>query len=302
MSQEAALQQETEYGGNSMVAPLRRVAMARPGSALIGADPEAWHYSEAFDPSKVGANHDDLVAIIAAAGVSIEWLDDKLITDAGLADAVFSYDPSFMTDAGAILLNMGKDLRKPERAVHEALYASLDIPVIGSIEGDATVEGGDCFWIDSSTLAVGRGFRTNQAGIDQLQAILSPAGVDVLAYDLPYGDGPAACLHLLSVISPLAETMALVFAPLLPTALFETLIARGYTLIEAPKDEFERSNGLCLNVLALSPGHCVTIGGFDETARRIRAAGVKLETFDGSALCLPCEGGPTCLTRPLLRR
>ncbi len=300
--QGATVQDEADYGGNSMVAPLRRVAMARPGGALTGADPEAWHYSESFDPGRVGPNHDELVAIIAAAGASIEWLDDSLIAEAGLADAVFAYDPSFITDAGAILLNMGKDLRKPERAVHEALYASLNIPVIGSIDGDATVEGGDCFWIDSSTLAVGRGFRTNQAGIDQLQAILTPVGVDVLAYDLPYGDGPAACLHLLSVISPLDDHMALVFAPLLPTALHQTLVKHGYTLIEAPKDEFDRSNGLCLNVLALSPGHCVTIGGFDETARRIRAAGVKLETFDGSALCIPCEGGPTCLTRPLLRR
>ena len=63
---------------------------------------------------------------------------------------------------------MGKALRRPEPALHEAAYARMGIPILGRIEAPGTVEGGDCVWVDAQTLAIGRGVRTNQAGIQQL--------------------------------------------------------------------------------------------------------------------------------------
>lgn len=289
------------YGGNSNVDRLALVAMSAPSQALENADAETWHYGAEFDPSSVAANHRGLVEIIEAAGAEVVWTDATLVDQGELADAIFAYDPSLMTDQGAIVLRMGKGLRQPEAALHRELYERLDITVIGSIEAPGTVEGGDCFWIDSDTLAVGRGFRTNQAGIDQLSAILLAQGVEVLAYDLPYFHGPQACLHLMSLVSPIARDKALVYMPLLPTALYQDMTSRGIELVAAPEDEFATSNGLSLNVLALAPDDVVMIAGFGATAQALEKTGTRVQTFDGSALCLPCEGGPTCLTRPLRR-
>lgn len=281
-----------------MTAPIRRVVMRRPADCMPGADPARWHYGPSFDPERAEAEHGAFARLLAAAGAEILWLGDG--PDA-LADSVFTHDPSLVTDAGAVLLNMGKPLRAPEPALHRRLYQRLGIPVLDALEGGATVEGGDCLWIDRRTLAVGRGARTNAAGIARLAAILDPLGVEVLGFDLPWGQGPAACLHLMSLISPLAEDLALVHLPLMPHALVELLAARGVGLVEGCPQEFAASAGLSLNVLATAPGEAIAIEGYPRTCAAMDAAGVRVATFAAGALCLPCEGGPTCLTRPVWR-
>jgi dimethylargininase len=173
--------------------------------------------------------------------------------------------------------------------------------VLGRIVAPGTFEGGDSFWLDNTTLAVGRGFRTNHSGIDQMAAILRPAGVTLEVYDLPYHLGPEACLHLMSVVSSLDSDLALVHTPLLPTALYQRMIEMGYTLLEAPAAEFDASLGLNLNVLAVAPRRVIAVDGFPGTLQLMRDSGCEVQTFTADELCIPCEGGPTCLTRPILR-
>ena len=202
--------------------------------------------------------------------------------------------------SGAVVLRPGKDLRLPEADLHRAFYDGW-MPIIGRIEAPGVVEGGDLCWLDPSTLAAGRGFRTNQSGIDQLVSILGPQGITVEVFDLPYHDGPEACLHLLSVVSPLDVDLALVHPPLIPTALYQRMLDLGYELLHGPSDEFEASSGLSLNVLTVAPRRCIAVDGFPATVELMRSAGCHVEVFGADELCIPCEGGPTCLTRPLLR-
>lgn len=286
------------YGAQDRTKPLARVMMRAPGPALAAADPALWHYGPQFDAQKAADQHAGLAAIVAASGAQVHWLE---AADDGLADAMFVQDPSFVTHAGAVVLNMGKALRKPEADVHVAAYQALGVPVIGQLSGPATVESGDCIWLDPQTLVIGRSARSNQAGIDALAAILAPHGIAVRAYDLPWWTGPEACLHLMSLISPLAPKIALIHAPLLPYALWDELRARGWTLLHAPADEFHDSNGLSLNVLMLSPLDVVMVAGFPKTRALMEAHGCRVQVFEGDALCIACEGGPTCLTRPILR-
>lgn len=290
------------FGVDSMAGPLRRVGMRRPG-AILTADHERWHYAGPIDAEAMTAQYQAFVDLVEADGAEIVWLPEAGPDGAAddLADSVFTYDPSFVIPAGAVVLRPGKPLRLGEVELHERFYADTGVPIVGRIEAPGMVEGGDCFWIDPTTLAVGRGFRTNQDGIDQLSAILAPHGITVEAYDLPYHRGPEACLHLLSVISPLDADLALVHAPLFPTALWQRLVETGWKLLVAPADEFEASAGLNLNVLATGPRQVIAIEGFPGTQALMTEAGCRVVTFDASALCLPCEGGPTCLTRPLLR-
>ncbi|CAN7278147.1 dimethylarginine dimethylaminohydrolase family protein [Mesorhizobium sp. LjNodule214] len=282
-----------------MAGQLERVLMRSAASAMRRARASEWHYGPGFDPQKAAAQHEALTRLVSASGAEIEWLTDA---DDGLADSVFTHDPSLMTDHGAIILAMGKALRVGEPALHEAAYSRMGIPVLGRIESPGQVEGGDCVWVDRTTLAVGRGLRTNQDGIQQLANLLSPKGIHVYGFDLPLWHGEEACLHLMSVISPLADYLALVYAPLLPAAFYQMLRGRGIRLVEGDAEEFFASNGLSLNVLPTAPRQVIAVAGFPKTAAAMQAAGCTVSTFEADALCIACEGGPTCLTRPVLRQ
>ncbi|VVT22611.1 N-dimethylarginine dimethylaminohydrolase [Hoeflea sp. EC-HK425] len=286
------------YGSQSMTPPLKRVIMRAPGDSLRQAKAEDWHYGPGFDGNRAIEQFGIFAGLVSASGTEIIWIEDS---GDGLADAMFTHDPSLVTDKGAVILRMGKPGRMAEPDLHEAAYKAAGIPILGRIEAPGSVEGGDCVWVDATTLAVGRGVRTNQAGIEQLGEILAPLGVSVLGFDLPLGNGADACLHLMSVVSPLAEKLALVYAPMLPVAFWQLLKDRGYTLVEAPDDEFAASNGLNLNVLALTPGEVIMVDGFPKTRVLMEQAGCKVTSFNADALCIPCEGGPTCLTRPVWR-
>ncbi len=292
------VQPTRSFGSQSMAAPLKRVLMRSADSAMRGAKAAEWHYGPQFDPQRAALQHRKFTGLVEASGASIDWLTEE---DDGLADSVFTHDPSLMTDFGAIILSMGKPLRKSEPSLHEAAYERLGIPVLGRIEAPGTVEGGDCVWIDTKTLVIGRGVRTNQEGIRQMAELLAPKGIDVHGFDLPLWQGEEACLHLMSVISPLADNLALVYSPLLPAAFYQMLKSRGIRLVEGDAREFHESNGLSLNVLPTAPREVIAVAGFPKTLAAMEAAGCTVITFEADALCIACEGGPTCLTRPTLR-
>ncbi|AID34039.2 amidinotransferase [Mesorhizobium sp. SEMIA 3007] len=287
------------FGSQSMAAPLRRVLMRSAANAMRDADRAAWHYGPGFNPAKAASQHAALAELVAASGAEIEWIEDKAD---GLSDSVFTHDPSLMTNRGALILSMGKPLRAREPSLHEETYRRLGIPILGRVEAPGQVEGGDCVWLDARTLVIGRGVRSNQEGIQQISNLLTPLGVSVYGFDLPLWQGEEACLHLMSVISPLADDLALVYSPLLPAPFYQMLKARGIRLVEGDAEEFAASNGLSLNVLPTNPLQVIAVAGFPKTKAAMEAAGCTVEIFEADALCIACEGGPTCLTRPILRQ
>ena len=289
---------KVEFGVSSMTSRLKTVGMLKPMESLRTADPDRWHYGRSFDPTKIDSNYSSFTKTLANLDVDILWMTPE---NNEIADSIFTYDASFMTQKGAILLSPGKQLRKGEEKIHEAFYKNNNIPIIGKTYGLAMAEGGDMFWLDEETLVIGKGFRTNQIGVEQIKRILIPFNVEVVSFDLPFFKGPKACLHMMSLISVVDEKKALAYVSLLPIGLVQLLEEKGYDLIEAPEDEFISSEGLNINVLTIKPGICVMISGFAKTKEALEKSGVIVHTFDGSSLCIGCEGGPTCLTRPILR-
>ncbi len=287
------------FGVSSMTATLRRVAVHPPSASLLQADPLKWHYGPEFDPAKVTTEHEKFVGILKSVGTEVVTIAQD---DRGIADAVFTYDASLVTPAGAVLMAPGKTLRYGEQSVHKEFYDAQGIPVVGEVSGTARAEAGDTLWVDDTCLAVGRGFRTNPAGVTQLTGIMAGQGIEVHAFDMPVYGGSAACLHLMSLISLVDTRKALVVQELLPVAFYELLLAHGYTLIAAPFDEFKSTGTLSTNVLALAPGHCVMLDDIPQTRKALEDAGIRVDVFSGASLCIGCEGGPTCMTRPLLRR
>ena len=214
-----------------------------------------------------------------------------------MPDACFVYDPAFVVPNGVVELRSAKVVRAGEPPLLTAELAALGVPVVGRLTAPATADGGDMCWLDESTLAVGRGYRTNQAAIDQLRAVLAPTGVSVESFDMPHDNGPEFCLHLMSVISPVRDDLAVVYERLAPVALLQALSARGIETIPVCDDDYET---LGCNVLAVAPGVVVLADGNETTAAALRHHGVEVHTYQASEINKG-EGGPTCLTRPIHR-
>jgi dimethylargininase len=284
------------YGAQSMVAPLRRVVMRRPGEAMAAADPGRWHYASAIDLEAARAAHDAFADALRDWDVEVLYHEEPL---PGHSDSVFVFDPALVTDAGAVLLRMGKELRRGEEEPLGRTLQACGVPLHGRLEGEACCEGGDTMWLDHDTLAVGRGFRSNAEGVSQLRGLLGPLGITVLDYDLPYFTGPDACLHLLSLISPVDVDLAVAYPPLMPTAFWEELRRRGVRLLEVPEDEFLGTQAT--NVLTVAPRRCIMLDGSPVTRQLLEEADCEVVTFPGEPLSFKAEGGPTCLTRPVLR-
>ena len=214
----------SSYGGHSAVAPLRRVLVRRPDTAFGGADPAVWHYTSRPDLAAARREHDALVERLREAGAEVV---EHAAPQPERADAIFVFDPVLITDRGAVLLRMGKALRRGEEAAMGRRLQEVGVPILGVLQGEATAEGGDLLWLDRRTLAAGQGFRTNAEGLRQLQEILRPLDVEVVPVELPYFGGPEACLHLLSLLSLLDVDLAVAYPPLLPVPFWRRLRERG---------------------------------------------------------------------------
>src|SRR5262245_54081082 len=211
-------------------------------------------------------------------------------------DAIYTYDPVLMTDAGAILLRPGKVGRRGEPALASADLGAAGVPVIAALDEPALAEGGDLTWLDPTTLLAGVGYRTNPAGVEALRGLLP--GVTVVAFDLPYLAGPSACTHLLSFLSFLDVDLAVASLPHLPVRLVELLRDRDVGIVEVPDEEFDSMGP---NVLALAPRVALALDGNPITRRRLEHAGVEVRTYVGDEISRKGDGGPTCLTKPLER-
>jgi N-dimethylarginine dimethylaminohydrolase len=279
------------FGTNDMVSPLRTVLVRTP--TTVGDFVGAAQWREP-DRDLLVSQHAEFVALLESLGSKV------LVADArdGLVDAVYTHDPCVMTPHGAILLRMRKPVRSPEPDLMRTDFERFGVPVLGELTEPAFSDGGDKVWLDERTLLVGRGYRTNAAAVEQFRALLAPHGVDVIDFDLPHYQGPQAVLHLMSVLSPIAHDLAVVFEPLAPVALIELLDERGIARITVDEDEMLTQGA---NILAVAPGEVVLAAGNDKVRAKLDAAGVKVHEFAGTEVAVKGDGGPTCLTQPLWR-
>jgi len=213
-------------------------------------------------------------------------------------DSIYCRDASIATDYGMIICNMGKGGRINEPQSHLEIYKTNNIPILGIIEAPGTLEGGDVAWLDETTLAVGHTYRTNPEGIKQLENLLEPKGIDVIVAELPHYKGKSDVFHLMSILSPIDKDLAVVYSPLMPIKFRNELLDRDFKLIEIPDKEFE---SMGCNVLAVAPRQCLMVDGNPKTRELLEQAGCQVTTYKGNDISVKGGGGPTCLTRPMLR-
>jgi N-dimethylarginine dimethylaminohydrolase len=278
------------FGVRSMIAPLRRVVLRAPATS---GDFATAGWSRDPDAELIRRQHDDFAAALRGLGVQV----DVLGASDGAVDAVFTYDPVFVTGRGMITLNQIKPARVAEPATLAGDLGGLGIEDVGALTGNAHADGGDLMWLDEDTLALGRGYRTNAAAHEQLTRMLAAEGVQTVSFDLPHAGGRDEVLHLMSVVSLVREDLAVVYEPLAPVPLLEALEQRGVRWIAVSDEEYEL---LGSNVLAVRPGQVVIFTGAPDVVAALRAAGVEVTVVEAGEIALG-TGGPTCLTRPVLR-
>lgn len=278
------------FGVRSMSAQLRRVLVRRP--ALTGDFAGAnWRVP---DQGRLAAQHEAFCALLAELGCEV------VVADAAddLVDATYVRDPALVTGRGAILFQMAKPVRVSEPDLLGAEFEAAGVPVVGRLTGSARADGGDFIWLDDRTVVAGRSYRTNPAGHRQIAAILAAEGGRLISVDLPHDQGPAYVLHLMSLISPLADDLALVYPPLAPVSLMEMLAEREITVVPVSAREYQT---MACNVLAIRPRVVVMVDGNPVTRAALEAQGCEVHCYDGTEISIKGDGGPTCLTAPLWR-
>ncbi len=288
------------FNGHSMTGELRRVLVCPPENAgwNDSAKTSVWRelgFQHAPNFTVAKQQHSVLCDLLGQSGAEVLSLP---VDASSTLDAVYAHDASFATDHGLLLMNPGKKNRVGEARTHGDICGSLGIPTFNEVTNPGTSEAGDVVWLDHQTLLIGNGYRTNREGITQIRHWFATREVEVLSAPLPYGTGPAACLHLMSLMSMLNERTILVDLPGMAVETVELLKARDFRLIEI--DYAERETLAC-NVLALGKNRLIALQENSKTNQRLREAGFDVLDFAGSELCINGGGGPTCLTRPLMR-
>jgi N-dimethylarginine dimethylaminohydrolase len=288
-----------DFGSFNNWGSLRKVAIRDAATAFEGDDKidAEWrdlNYHSRPDIKLATSEYARFEELLRASGAELI----KLPAAEGLTlDSIYTHDALVVTPRGLVKPRMGKPQRRREAEVNGAALERLGFPIAGEITGSGKLEGGDLVWIDRHTLIAGIGYRTNLEGINQL-ANLAGDDVEIVSFDMPHYKGTSDVFHLMSCLSPLDHDLAVVYLPLMAARQVEFLAARGIRFVEVPDEEF---GSMGCNVLALGPRHALMVEGNPVTEQRMREAGVRVEVYKGYEISRKGEGGPTCMTRPLVR-
>ncbi len=289
-----------EYGCQSMIGKIGAVLIKRPEAAFVSQEnlEATWEEYKFFgcpDYKAVLEEYDEFESFLKKHIEQIHYLPYDART--GL-DSIYTHDPLKITKNGAIYFPMGKKVRGQEFLATKAYLESIGIPTLGEIKAPGKMEGGDVLWIDEKTVAIGRGYRTNEEGIRQFKELTKDIIEEYIIVPMPHGEGEDCCLHLMSLISFVDTDKAVVYSKYMPVFFREYLIDKGFQLIECSDKEYDY---LGSNLLALEPGKCILIKGCEEIKKKLEQVGVTIYTYEGAELSYRGTGGPTCLTCPLVR-
>ena len=284
-----------------MVDPIKKILLKHPSNAFlnqrnINKQYLDLNYLAAPNFNSAISDYEIFVDLLKSFDIEIFYLPEDKSTS---LDSIYTHDPCVVSNKGVVICNMGKKARKPEIDSMKKFFHSIEVPILGKIQSPGTLEGGDVVWINEKTIAIGEGYRTNKEGIEQLKLLLSDQVETVITVSIPHWNGPDDCLHLMSNLSPIDHDLYLVYSRLLPVSFIKYLLDQNIELIDVPDDEYE---SMGCNVLAIAPRKVIMISGNPKTKQLLENKGVEIHTYDGSEISIKGAGGPTCLTRPFLRR
>ena len=276
----------------SSVLPIQSVWLRPPGNPSVLALQEAgWNLPVSIEDLQHEFNR--YHQLLCSLGIEV-----TLVPSSNNPDAIYLYDVLLSTPWGFVILQSQKKNRRQESEDLSLFIKKHHLPILGRIQGEGYIDGGDLFWMTPQCLAMGLSWRSNMEGAKQLRTLLAPYNIHVQTYDLPNLYGKSVCLHLMSLVSPILPNLALVCQHALPIRLQQDLENLGYTLLPVHPEEWD---SLGSNVLSLGNHRVISLAGNPKTTQQLRQNAIEVLEFHAPNLCLAGTGGPTCLTMVYIR-
>jgi N-dimethylarginine dimethylaminohydrolase len=304
-----------KWGAQSEIGELEEVLLQHPGSEVAPPEEDLnWYqFRVKGDPKKLRDEHDQLVELLKGEGVRVhfieptrEWLMKEPFGAQHPRMAGGTRDPGFVVNGGAIIGRMSLPYRRGEEYWWMRTVVSVGCPILYTVRGNGTFEGGNVVWLDPTHVCIGKSARTNQEGIDQVAKILGtldPPVEEIRVVPIPGWlnnlEWPAGGFaHLDCVFGYVDDGLALVYPPGLPYDFIEYLRSKNVNMIEIPSSE---AKDVPSNIVALGPGKIIMIAGFHQTQKMLEKEGVEVITIPFTEFAIH-GGGPHCATGPMIRR
>lgn len=291
------------WGSSDEVGRLRMVLVRDPGDSLgriaeghwdadAGAlvDPQGrWYWTREAppEPERMTEQHRGLVAALEREGVEVAVAGSL---GPAFPKSVYVRDPLVTVPGGAIINRMGVRMRRGEEAAITSEVARLGMPILATLIGTATAEGGSFIKLRDGVAAFGTSIRCNAEGAEQLRRVLELLGWRLIVVPLP-----GFTIHIDLHLAMLDLDLALINPARLPFSFMEDLRAMGIELLHARSDE-----AWAVNMLTLSPRRVLMAEGSPWTADQLSRAGVEVITVPYDEFH-PNGGGVHCSTMELVR-
>lgn len=297
---------DRQWGANSEVGTLRVVMMHRPGDemkvitadkwddevgAIVGEN-YSWYWRSTVTPDleRMQRQHDNYVKLLRDEGVEVVYLEDVPIENG--TQYINTRDQGVAVPGGLIVSRFAPAMRRGEEKAVTKLAAGLGVPIIRTVNGTGTFEGGNFAFIDPKHAAVGCSQRTNREGIRQIREILDPMGISLTVVPIT-----GYSLHLDGAFTMVDVDKALVNVTKLPYEFIEMLKNDlKLKVIEVHPDD----DWFAINCLQLKPGRVILCKGAERTADRLDKEGVEVLQIEYDEV-MNGGGGLHCTTLPLMR-
>ncbi len=297
-----------KWGAQSEIGKLREVLVQRPGREMSPPQKYLRWYglTRGIDVAKAVKQHEMLVEILKGEGIRVEYMNapDGAEGPYGLLQGLWgTRDYGFVVDGGAIVNRTSLPWDRGAERWWAKRVMELGCPILYTIHGSGTLEGGNVVWLDPAHVCIGRSIRTNQDGIEQASAVLRSVGIEeVKVVPIPgyleNVDWPAGGFaHLDCVFGYVDQGLAVAYPPGLPFDFLEYLREKAVSIIEIPPEE---GKDYACNVFALEPGKIVMLEGSKISQKKLEKEGVDVITVEMSEF-IESGGGPHCATAPLIR-
>ncbi len=282
-----------DCGIDSEWGQLKSVLLHCPGEELFDAqdDPAAAQMLGPLDTGRAIEEHQAMTCLYQSLGIAVNFVDPD---PPGYPNLMFCADLFVMTPQGAILARPASTVRAGEERWVARKLAGLGIPILKTLTGNATFEGADLMWIDEKTAMIGRGLRTNQAAIDQIERLLLELDIGLVVVDSPYG-----IMHFMSLLRIVDSDLAICWPRRTPFSTVVALQQRGYK-VEFPPFEDDQESYRGINFVTLGPRRILMVEGLPRIQRYFESLGIECLTTPTDELTR-AAGNVGCLTGILHR-
>lgn len=268
---------------------LKKVLLSKPNflkPAPINVIADKWKDS-VLDKEKMQKEHQLLVDTYIANGVEVEFLE----ADKDMPNAVFSRDFGGCVKEGYILGRFTRDIRFKEHEEYRKRMNELKVPMIASCK-EGYFEGGDFAFLNEKTIAIGMMDRTDEKGIEEIQADLDKYGYKIIPVK-----AKKEYLHLDMCFNLVTDNLAVAYVEGLPQNFIDELEKLEIELISVSEDKiFDHG----CNVQSLGNNKVIALKKNSETNEIMKKKGIEVIELDITEI-LKAGGGPHCMTFPLNR-